>query len=282
MKRPLSALRHVVWRSLRLSSLGPTLSARLKIAAVAAILPLLELVGARSPRPMTIRISRFGGEAECALSHTSELEVLRQVFLGELYRLPAGFEPRVIFDLGSNIGVSIIYFRLRYPQAEIFGFEPDPASQTKLERNTRGLEHVTVQAVGVSDPSGELTFYTSEETWSSSLYRQRSFQREVAVRCERLDTLVEAAGVEAIDLLKVTIEGAELAVLPGFSGLADVQAIAGHAHPGRRGRPVEELAEALAAFRLQMSGPPDDLRFKAFNDRIFPARPISKSQKQRA
>ncbi len=280
MKRRLASLRHAVWRSARLSALGPDLPSRLRIIAVALVLPLVELARARPRAPMEIRIRKFGREARCALSHTSELEVMRQIFLGDLYRLPAGFEPGVIFDLGSNIGLSLVYFHLRYPNAAIFGFEPDPASLEKLERNTRELGNVTVEAVGASDPAGELVFYSSDETWSSSLYRQRDFQREVTVRCKRLDSLVAEAGVEAIDLLKITIEGAEFAVLPGFSGLTDVQAVTGHAHPARRGRSPEELTAALAGFRLEVGGAPDDLRYRAFNDRIFPERAASESANQ--
>lgn len=44
-------------------------------------------------------------------------------------------EPRTIVDLGSNIGLSILYFRLRFPRARIIGVEPNPLAFELLRRN---------------------------------------------------------------------------------------------------------------------------------------------------
>ena len=42
----------------------------------------------------------------------------------------------------QHIGVSILYFKLRYPDAYVTGVEPDPAAFEPLRRNTAPLEHV--------------------------------------------------------------------------------------------------------------------------------------------
>src|SRR6266481_9024844 len=35
-------------------------------------------------------------------------------------------EPRIIYDIGANIGIASLYFAIRYPRARFYGFEPLP------------------------------------------------------------------------------------------------------------------------------------------------------------
>jgi hypothetical protein len=66
----------------------------------------------------------------------TDLEVIREVFAGNIYAAPAGVVPAVILDIGSNVGVSVEYFRSRFPQAEIHAVEPDHHSLVALRANT--------------------------------------------------------------------------------------------------------------------------------------------------
>lgn len=52
----------------------------------------------------------------------------------------------MILDCGGNIGMSVIWFKQRYPRARITVFEADPQTADLLEENVRtlGLASVTV------------------------------------------------------------------------------------------------------------------------------------------
>ncbi|MBK8065072.1 MAG: FkbM family methyltransferase [Betaproteobacteria bacterium] len=54
------------------------------------------------------------------------------------YWLPAEVSPRVVFDIGANIGVTARYLAQRFPHAEIHGFEPIPANVEVLRANAEG------------------------------------------------------------------------------------------------------------------------------------------------
>ncbi len=69
---------------------------------------------------------------------TSDPFVLYQVLLktGKKaeYYLPPALQPKVILDIGSNIGALILYFKHQFP-AKIFGFEPHPETFSILRLN---------------------------------------------------------------------------------------------------------------------------------------------------
>lgn len=53
------------------------------------------------------------------------LHSLNELFLDEVYRFNSNNNNPKIIDCGSNIGLSIIFFKRMYPNSEIIAFEPD-------------------------------------------------------------------------------------------------------------------------------------------------------------
>lgn len=115
----------------------------------------------------------------------------------------------VIIDCGSNVGVSVLYFKRLFPQARITCFEPDAAVFACLEENLRanGIGDVECrrEVVWVDDKG---VSFGSEGADGGSVLHAENVQRLLSVRLR--DVLVQHP---AIDLLKVDIEGAETDVL---------------------------------------------------------------------
>ncbi len=60
-------------------------------------------------------------------------------------------DARVILDLGSNIGLSALYFSLTIPNAEIILVEPSPRNMDIAKRNTKGCKcHYVIGAIASS------------------------------------------------------------------------------------------------------------------------------------
>jgi FkbM family methyltransferase len=143
----------------------------------------------------------------------------KDIFIKRIYHFEAQRPDPLILDCGSNIGMSILYFKHVYPKARIIGFEPDPAIFPYLEENIKrnGLTDVKLMQAAVAGREGRLTFY-SDGKYGSCLADHLpadipSDWQKYEVPCVRLRDYL----TEPVDFLKMNIEGAE------WEALADSQ-----------------------------------------------------------
>ena len=121
----------------------------------------------------------------------------------------------MIIDCGSNIGVSILFFKRRMPEATIVGFEPDPDTYKLLLRNLEqnAITGATVHNAAVCETSGEIAFYADASTPGSlqmSIDKDRVIHaKEINARAVQLSSFVDGP----VDLMKIDVEGAEYGVL---------------------------------------------------------------------
>ena len=62
--------------------------------------------------------------------------LFKDLFVHRIYHFQSARPDPLILDGGSNIGMSILYFKHVYPQAHIIGFEPDPTISPLLEKTS--------------------------------------------------------------------------------------------------------------------------------------------------
>jgi FkbM family methyltransferase len=142
----------------------------------------------------------------------SDVGVLREIFIKNEYAI-SGLNPQNILDIGSNVGVSVIFFKLVYPGANIYAFEPDPIVFGKLKRNTEQFTNIHLYNYAISDINGALDFYVyPESSMSSSLYRRSDKQKKIKVISKKLSDIVNEINLKKVDLLKFDVEGAEFAI----------------------------------------------------------------------
>jgi FkbM family methyltransferase len=223
---------------------------------------------------------RWSGRDILYRSGTTDPFVLYQVLLKRgrkaEYYVPPILSPKVILDVGSNIGASIIYFRHQFPNASILGFEPHPDTFRILEENVAHLHGVTVFNFGLGASDQRIAVRADKVNFGAfntrGCFKDRG-QPAAPVECEirRLDDVLRELGVTQVDLIKIDCEGAEADV---FSTLPDAilnqcQWIVGefHDHTG-----FEVLARLAPHFHL-------DLKKRMFGPRFrFHACNISKLQ----
>lgn len=139
----------------------------------------------------------------------SAASAYQEIFKRRLYDFDCSHPPRVI-DGGANIGLATIAIKFRHPSARVTCFEADSAVAVYLRRNLEaaGLEDVEVVEAALWDDDTEITF-SSEGSDSGRVGTDLSGAKATKVKAVRVSTYLD----ERVDLLKLDIEGAELAVL---------------------------------------------------------------------
>ena len=139
----------------------------------------------------------------------------KDIFLQRLYHFDAIKPDPLILDCGSNIGMSVLYFKRAYPKARILAFEPDPDISPMLERNIgeNGLRDVQRLSFALSRDIGKKSFF-SDGVCGSALAEPLAPDdpeawKQYQVSCVRLRDYL----TEPVDFMKMNIEGAEHEVI---------------------------------------------------------------------
>src|SRR5215213_6540131 len=129
---------------------------------------------------------------------------IKDEFVHGIYHFETDNPQPVIVDGGSNIGVSILYFKQLYPNARIIGFEPDPAIFRMLTENIsrNDVKDVSVFELGLGAQSGVTTFLSDNS--ASGQFGEGA--NSIEVRVEPLSKYIDGP----VDFLKLNIEVQEL------------------------------------------------------------------------
>lgn len=131
-----------------------------------------------------------------------------EIFEEQPYLFSCNTTKPVVIDCGANLGLSILFFKQQYPNAEIIGFEPDPVLFECLGYNTQHVDSTLYQAA-VWKKDGHAEFY-ADHSLGGCLDETKSKDRlKVQVKTLGLARFLD----RKIDLLKIDIEGAEYEVL---------------------------------------------------------------------
>jgi FkbM family methyltransferase len=167
-------------------------------------------------------------------------QLFDEIFINAIYYFKPETDRPFIVDCGSNIGMSILFFKQLYPDAQIIGFEPERKTYITLEKNVllNGLGDVEVHNKAVSDKDGIITFYTDPAV-SGSLMTSIMDSRATGTRQDVESVRLSSYITREVDLLKLDIEGAEMLVLEelarsGKLGLIKEMIIEYHHHMDRR------------------------------------------------
>ena len=69
--------------------------------------------------------------------------LFNEIFMQAPYFFKSSNDPPLIFDCGSNIGMSVLFFKKLYPNARIVAFETDPFTFEILRRNVIKISYRT-------------------------------------------------------------------------------------------------------------------------------------------
>jgi FkbM family methyltransferase len=166
----------------------------------------------RGDYPYACRLRTPQGIVAPTLFSAHDMWTVNEVFCRRDYGDDRSAE--TVLDVGSNIGISALYFLTRNPGCHVWLYEPVPRNVERLRANLAGFEdRYTLREAAVAPDAGRLRFGVEESGRYGGVGVDTGQAIEVdgAAINEVVAEVLEA--VPAIDVLKIDTEGSELDIL---------------------------------------------------------------------
>ena len=154
---------------------------------------------------------------------SSDMTLIYEILLKSKYKseyyLPEKLNPKIIFDIGGNIGITSIYLAKLFPDSLIYSFEPMPENFEILQKNISQYKNIRAFNYGLGSKNGSFKVYLSsdpENYGGISFYPDAHGNQEKSyISCEvkNVNEIIDDLKVESIDLIKIDTEGAEYDIL---------------------------------------------------------------------
>lgn len=135
------------------------------------------------------------------------------------YRIPGTIQPKVILDVGANIGLTSLYYLTRYPQAHLYCFEPLPENLQLLAKNLEPYQdRVTIIDKGLGDAEGHFPYERSDDPRNfggGGFHGRGHGDCTLRLPVTTLRQVADQHGITHADVIKLDAEGAEQATLQG-------------------------------------------------------------------
>jgi FkbM family methyltransferase len=175
---------------------------------------LRRYLGKSGSYPCRFRVRTPLGVVAPKLYSSDDMRTLNEVFCRGDYRV--GRRVLVAVDIGSNIGISALYFLTRDPACRVHLFEPDPRNVQRLRENLVGFEsRYTIDEVAVGVEGGRAIFGTEPTgrygTLRLDIPTRHPATELIEVEVRSLNRILREVleREEHIDVLKIDTEGSE-------------------------------------------------------------------------
>lgn len=179
-----------------------------------------------------------------------------EIFFKETYYLAQTQKPIQVIDCGANIGMSLLYIKIRAPKARVICFEPNPAARAVLEKNIAANnwgKEVQVFPYALGKERGSADFFVDDAEATSSGGSTAHFQKNKNQKLNSYTVKVEMLSHyinDSIDFLKIDIEGTEFDVLEELASIHKLDSIVAiqfeyHHIPGFFTKPLSEILTLL-------------------------------------
>jgi FkbM family methyltransferase len=142
---------------------------------------------------------------------------IEQVLSGREYPLarPPGYEPKIIVDVGANVGSSAVFFHTAFPAARIYCYEPSAGNFRFLKQNVAFSDRIVPIPYGLLDRDGTARlFLGASQAMQHSLIRSvETTDTFEEATFRRASTELDERAIADVSILKLDTEGSELAIL---------------------------------------------------------------------
>lgn len=149
-----------------------------------------------------------------AYDYPSFINLYKEIFLEKIYGFDSNHDHPLIIDCGSNIGMSLLFFKKLYPKSTILAFEPNPKSAELIQKNirTNQLTGIELFQYALSNHEGKSDFYYTNKhgNINSTTNKPLNYGSKIEIQSKLLSNFVKG---KSVDLIKIDIEGDEIKVI---------------------------------------------------------------------
>ena len=179
-----------------------------------------------SQRIVSFSIKATGGARFRVYVRDNGLEAgtIAEFFSAHSTKVPAELpplRPKVIYDLGANVGIASLHLATLHPDARVYGFEPFPPNYEVCVLNFKNLPKAEVFPWAVGSRSEVKAFECNEDPRGGHLQStpcnpRLQPQKRIDVQVYSIADLLQVRKLEPPEFLKIDVEGAEVEVLKGM------------------------------------------------------------------
>lgn len=133
-------------------------------------------------------------------------------------------ENLMIFDVGAHKGQTSSHLYKLFPHSIIHAFEPSPYLFALIEKNLSKRKNIRCHNFALGE-TNEKAFLTRPDSDLCGQVVKTQENNSTSICVHRLDKFCLDENISAIDLIKIDVEGNELSVLKGASGMFERNAI---------------------------------------------------------
>jgi FkbM family methyltransferase len=170
----------------------------------------------RGEYPYRCEVRTPAGIVAPTLFSADDMVTVNEVFCREDYR--TGSDAEVVVDIGSNIGISALYFLTRSPRSRVWSYEPVPTNAERMRLNLEPFEgRWRLEQTAVADREGAARFAVEPTGRYGGLELEHA--ESIEVRLRQIDSVLrEVLEREGrVDVLKIDAEGSEARILRAAS-----------------------------------------------------------------
>lgn len=158
---------------------------------------------------------------------TTTVALVESIFIENEYFFESKNKKPTIIDLGSNIGLSVIYFKILYPDSLMEAYEADPLTCEVLRKNIRdfGFDKVKVQNLAITNKNGKTNFFVDKNGSGSPLMSTNQLRIKNKTKIQVVGAKLSELITRKVDLLKMDIEGSESEVLKDLDSSRKIEMI---------------------------------------------------------
>ena len=139
------------------------------------------------------------------------------------------FAPRLLVDVGANVGDWSLAACRNLPEATVHAFEIAPSTAANLIHNTAPFaDRMAISTIGLGENERAITLYVApqDSTIASTVRNAVAYSAadeglaridEIEAHLTTGDAYLGRQGIDHVDMLKIDVEGAEFSVLRGFA-----------------------------------------------------------------
>jgi FkbM family methyltransferase len=126
-----------------------------------------------------------------------------------------GYQPKMVVDVGANVGAAALYFHSHWPEATIHCFEPAADCYGCLAANVKPFAQIHAHHLGLYDKSTETTLFVGyqQPAQNSVVAYAGTEEQGETIRLVAASTALAEAGIDEISILKLDTEGCEVPIL---------------------------------------------------------------------